>query len=106
MSTHAEAVRAAKDAVVEAARALHVAHAELVAEQGISRPDGGAQEQALAVMCNAAYEASLDAVDALLALEAETCPTCGGAGVVEMHEDVRGRMTCPAGCERGRKVSR
>lgn len=39
-------------------------------------------------------------------LRAETCPTCDGTGTVEMHEDVRGRMICPANCDAGRRRDR
>ena len=78
--THAEAVQAAERQVVEAVLARRIAE---------RRANWHAADPEIA-----------EPADALLALRAATCPTCGGSGV-EVLAQYEG--DCPAGCERGKR---
>lgn len=97
MSTHAERVKEAERAVVEAS----VARRSVFNESISGRVDEWKAQLMLAID-------ALDAcVDALLSLRAATCPTCGGSGEKFGGYDGFGEpvdVPCPAGCERGRKV--
>jgi hypothetical protein len=94
--THAERIREQERAVLEAAKALHHTRADLAPE---STP---------------LWSALWASTDTLLALEAETCPECGGVGAskVFVEEDPGSdtfgyqRIPCPAGaaCDNGRRV--
>lgn len=97
--THADRVREAESAVVEAAAEYYGKWLTM------ERPPAGAPAYAV-----------LDAVAALLALRAETCPECGGAGSADdfgpltgplAFDTVTGNMIpCPAGCDAGRRRDR
>lgn len=87
MATHADAVREAERAVVEAA------------VEWDARPGGVAALNATAAL--------YDAIKALLALRAATCSVCGGTGEITVASTRGGYATddirCPAGCERGKR---
>lgn len=110
--THADKVAAARDAVVEAAKALDAA-IEPDMDDEIFEPSQGHD-------VNDMFQRFLNQVECvgrLRALEAATCATCGGTGLTDRYEhititaDTRGdadtypamvRRACPARCESGR----
>jgi hypothetical protein len=87
--THAERIRDAERAVVEAATGLIQSQAGLLAA--------------------AKYVVLERAVDALVVLRAECCPECKGTGYVARRDDGMnecdeyGDPVCPAHCDAGRR---
>lgn len=94
--THADAVREAKDRVVECACI------ETHAENAMPGPEGGPISQATVVWdCTQHRRLAVDEYEALVA---QTCDQCGGAGVIgrwNSHPMMADK--CPAACDNGKR---
>lgn len=99
MTAHADRVRQAKEELVQAALAIKD-----------SDPYQTGQDGDVTAVRDEVLQPMLDSRDALLALEAETCPKCGGTGesiaAARFPEDAAARSGEPwtkcSACDSGR----